>query len=310
MIKYYYRQNKNSNLEIRNTFIENSWIVVENPANDEIDYLVKKLKLDTGLIIDAIDVDEAPRLEIEAGLLYLFSRYAYTDSVNSIKTAPALFVVGKDFIVSITGRNKSIYKTLADDNPHYITSDKMDLVTKLFNVSIDSYTSRLKTVSRQIRSIRSNLSIDKLSNKDFIQLVEVGDVLNEFIGDIVPLNNVLQILAKNKLVYKFDEDELDILEDLYLSANQLLDNSKSVLKTIVNIRDSYANIATNNLNKKINTLTTLTVILTIPTIVGSFWGMNVNVPFHDSADSFLIIIAVTLVIVFGALVWLRAKKWF
>ena len=106
----------------------------------------------------------------------------------------------------------------------------MDLVTKLFNASIESYTSRLKTVNRQIRSIRSNLSIDNLSNKDFIQLVEVGDVLNEFIGDIVPLNNVLQILAKNKLVYKFGEDELDILEDLYLSANQLLDNSKSVLK--------------------------------------------------------------------------------
>ena len=109
---------------------------------------------------------------------------------------------------------------------------------------------------------------------------------------------------------KFTEDELDLLEDMHLSANQLLDNSKSALKTIVNIRESYSNIATNNLNKKITLLTTLTVVLTVPMIVASFWGMNVNVPFSSGKDSFLIIISATLLIVCITLIWLKTRKWF
>jgi magnesium transporter len=310
MIKFYSRLKNGAPVTVKKEFSKASWVFVENPNAPEVEYLVKNLKLDEGLVQDAIDVDEAPRLEVENGLLYLFARFAYTDSLGDIKTAPSLFVVGKGFIVTITTRPKSIYRVFADENSSYITSDKMDLVINLFRVSIESYTSRLNTISRHVRSIRSNLSIDKVSNKDFIQLVEVGDVLNEFIGDIGPINNVLQILAKNKQTQKFNEQELDVIEDLYLSANQLLDNSKSALKTIVNIRDSYANIATNNLNKKITMLTTLTVVLTIPTIVGSFWGMNVGVPFRNGADSFLIIITVTLLLVGVTLLWLKSKQWF
>lgn len=310
MIKFYSRPKLGIDLVIADKISKNCWVFVEDPNSNEIDYLVKNLKLDEGLILDSVDTDEAPRVEVEDGVLYVFSRFAYTNSKGIIKTAPVMFAITKSNIITVAVRRRSIFKQFADDNANYATANKMDILANLLRISIESYSYRLNSISRQVRSIRSNLSVDKLSNKDFIQLVEVGDVLNEFLGDIVPINNVLQVLSKNKQNPKFNEEDLDLLEDLYLSANQLLDNSKSALKTIVNIRDSYANIATNNLNKKITLLTTLTVVLTIPTIVGSFWGMNVNVPFKNSTDSFLIIISVTLLLVSLTLAWLKTKKWF
>jgi magnesium transporter len=309
MITYFDRQTSKDTLVISDNLKKNSWIFVEDPSPEELDYLVNKLGLDKGLVSDAIDVDEAPRLDIEEGNLYVFCRFAYKDSY-SIKTSPVMFCITKDHIIAISVKTKSVFKTYAEENKAYITKNKMDILTNLLKSSIDSYSYSLNYVNRQIRSIRSNLNVDKLSNKDFIKLVEVGDVLNEFIGDIVPLSNVLQTLEKNKQTTKFTEDELDLLEDMHLSANQLLDNSKSALKTIVNIRESYSNIATNNLNKKITLLTTLTVVLTVPMIVASFWGMNVNVPFSSGKDSFLIIISATLLIVCITLIWLKTRKWF
>ncbi len=292
-------------------FEPNSWVIVESPSHEELSFLTLTLGLEEGLLTDSVDVDEVPRAEIEDGNLYVFSRYAYTDSTGQIKTAPVMFVVGKQFFVCITLNSRSPYRTFADNNENFITEEKKSLLLSLMKLSIETYSVRLNSLSKQVRSVRSNLSIQKVSNKDFIQLVEIGDVLNEFLGDIVPLSTVLDYLANNKLsVLKFNEDELDEIEDAALKTRQLMDNTKSALKTIVNIREAYSNIATNNLNKKITILTTLTVVLTIPTIVGSFFGMNVSVPFANDEDSFLIIISVTLVLVVTSLLWLKRKGWF
>jgi magnesium transporter len=292
-------------------FEAGSWVIVESPNHEELSFLTLTLGLEEGLLTDSVDIDEVPRAEIEDGNLYVFSRFAYTDNSGQIKTSPVMFVIGKNFFVTITLISKSPFRSFALSSDSYNTLEKKSLLLSLIKLSIDSYSVRLNSLSKQVRSVRSNLSIQKVSNKDFIQLVEIGDVLNEFLGDIVPISTVLDYLAINKLnVLKFNEDELDEIEDAALKARQLMDNTKSALKTIVNIREAYSNIATNNLNKKITILTTLTVVLTIPTIVGSFFGMNVSVPFANDKDSFLIIISVTLVLVVTSLLWLKRKGWF
>jgi magnesium transporter len=104
---------------------------------------------------------------------------------------------------------------------------------------------------------------------------------------------VLQTLSNPRKNLRFYDDDKEQIEDIILTAGQLIDSIKGSLKTIVNIREAYSNIATNNLNRQIKLLTTLTVVLTIPTIVGSFFGMNVPVPFQGNSFAFLGIIAAT-----------------
>ncbi len=311
MLKIIKKTNASEKTQLLKEYEPDSWIIVEAPSQEELSFLTLTLGLEEGLLTDSIDVDEVPRAEIEDGNLYVFNRFAYTESSGLIKTAPVMFALGKKFFVTITLNNRSPFKAFADTNDSYSTAEKKSLLLSLMKLSIETYSVRLNSLSKQVRSVRSNLSIQKVSNKDFIQLVEIGDVLNEFLGDIVPLSTVLDYLANNKLtILKFNEEELDEIEDAALKTRQLMDNTKSALKTIVNIREAYSNIATNNLNKKITILTTLTVVLTIPTIVGSFFGMNVSVPFAKDEDSFLIIISATLLLVVASLLWLKRKGWF
>jgi magnesium transporter len=116
------------------------------------------------------------------------------------------------------------------------------------------------------------------------------------------------MLAGRK-VLSFTEDDRDILEDLQLETAQLIDESKGYLKTIVNIREAYSNIMTNNLNRQIRILTTLTIVLTVPTIIGAFFGMNVNIPLDDNPLAFPILVGATLFFALLVLYILRRKDW-
>ena len=133
-------------------------------------------------------------------------------------------------------------------------------------------------------------------------------MLNEFLSDLIPTNSIINTLLANRN-FKFTEDERDLLEDIKLSNNQLIELSKANLKTIVNIREAYSTIMTNNLNRVIKLFTSLTVLLTIPTIIASIYGMNVQLPFADQSWVFAGIIGLIILILAGlSLIFIR-NEW-
>jgi magnesium transporter len=150
---------------------------------------------------------------------------------------------------------------------------------------------------------------ERFSNKHFVRFVEIEDILNDFLSELVPTNNILLNMLAGRKLLSFTEDDRDILEDLQLETAQLVDESKGYLKTIVNIREAYSNIMTNNLNRQIRILTTLTIVLTVPTIVGSFFGMNINVPFDEKQYAFPLVVGGTMVFALIVLFILRKKDW-
>ena len=103
------------------------------------------------------------------------------------------------------------------------------------------------------------------------------------------------------------EEDMELVEDLSLSNRQLIEIAKSNLKNIVNVREAYSTIMTNNLNKTMKTLTSITVILTIPTIVASFFGMNVDLPFDNHPLAYVFILLLTF-IVGGIVVYFLIKR--
>lgn len=108
---------------------------------------------------------------------------------------------------------------------------------------------------------------------------------------------------------KFSEDEIDLVEDLALENAQNMEIAKDNIRTIVNVRESYSTILTNNLNNVIKLFTSLTVILTIPTILGSFFGMNVALPLADHPYAFYEIIIVCLILMLILVVIFIKRDW-
>jgi magnesium transporter len=124
----------------------------------------------------------------------------------------------------------------------------------------------------------------------------------------VPANNVLTKLLSGRF-FKLYENDQDLIEDLSLAENQLVDLCRSTLKTIVNIRNAYSTIMTNNLNRVLKMLAALTVVLTIPTIIGSFFGMNVAIPLSSKPQAFWVILASSIILSLLALVVFFRNKW-
>lgn len=308
MVKIYYRDTKTKQIQVLNEFRPGSWIHVENPTKDEIEYLEDKFKLEDGLLRDATDIYEVPRLEVEEGIVYIYGRYAYSQEDIS-QTAPILVALGKNFIITVTASNfPYLEKFLNLKNGSAVaTNQRIKMFIQLFNIINSSYNTILQNINKKIRSI--SIQVDRLDNKDIIQFVTFETVLNDFTSALVPTGSVLRSLLSGKVI-KLNEDEKDLMEDVALSVGQLIEISQANLRAIVNIREAYSTIMTNNLNRVIKLFTSLTVILTIPTMIASIYGMNVPLPFQNSPFVFLgiiaglVIISVALILVFIRNRWL------
>jgi magnesium transporter len=125
----------------------------------------------------------------------------------------------------------------------------------------------------------------------------------------VPANLLLSSLLSGRHGLTFFEDDRDLIEDLIQATRQLTETSSGALKTIVNIREAYSNIMTNNLNRQVQLLTSLTVVLTIPTIVFSLYGMNVPIPGQGSRGAFGLILLGTFAACGLILYVLYRRRW-
>lgn len=309
MIQYYFRTEKQKEAQRLDKFKAGSWVLCEDPDSKDLEFLVSKLRLDEGLVTDALDADEVPRFEIEDGVNYIFTRFAYKNNEGKIVTAPIMIAIGGGFLLTLTAISCPLLKKFATGNKDNVTVNRSLLLLEVLEILLETYANQLNAINRQIRSARNSLNAHHINNKDFVQFVEIEDVLNEFLGDLIPANSVLQSLTGRRKNLSFPEEEQDVIEDLQLSATQLIDTIRGSLKTAVNIREAYTNISTNNLNRQVKILTTLTVVLTIPTIIGSYFGMNVPVPLANDPKAFIFILLGTSGIAGLILLIFRRKNW-
>jgi magnesium transporter len=132
--------------------------------------------------------------------------------------------------------------------------------------------------------------------------------LNDMISSVVPTNAWLQQVTGGNYMQLFNED-VELMEDLMIANSQLIDSARSILKTIQNIRTATEAILTNKLNATIQRLTILTIILTIPTIIASLYGMNVPLPLAGNPMAFWMVLVLILFVVMSVVLVFRRGNW-
>ncbi len=291
MKKIFYRNLRDKSLQTLEKFRVGSWVHLEEPTEKELASLCEQFKLDESLLGDAMDIYEVPRMEVEEEKVYIFTRFPYKKN-DQVSTAPILFIVADEVFITIT---KDEFPHLDNFLQRYIffTTQKNKMLIQHFKLIDNAFNTYFHTISRQIRS--SAYELEKITNKDIIQFVNYERVLNDFHLALVRMNAVLNSLTSHHII-KFYEEDKELLEDLFLSNDQLIQLSKENLRSIVNIRDAYTTIMTNNTNRVIRFFTSITVILTIPMIVTSMYGMNIGLPFAQSPWAFMGVMLFTLII--------------
>ncbi len=307
MIAYYEKSSHDEKLKKLRAYSDNCWIHVEEPTEAQIIKLAKNYKIDEDILLDCLDSYEIPRLEVEDKVPYMFCRTPFMDG-GQLHSVPILIVLHPKFILTIAQEETNLFNKFFKDKIEFSIKDKNELLTKfLFEVNIQ-YSRILTGMSKKIYKAIDN--INKIENKDITNLVQYEQTANEMLSRLTQLNGVLNILNNNKVV-KFNEEDKDEIEDIYLANNQLIDLTKNMLQSVTNIRDSYSALLTNNLNNVMKVLTMFTVILAIPTMVAGLWGMNIsNLPFANSPYGLLYILGLSFTVLIVIFAYFKKKGWF
>ncbi len=306
MFTIYYKNIKEKELKSLPEFKVGSWVHAESPTDTEIEQLVSMLEVDGSLLKDALDAYEVPRMEIEKDVTYIFTRFCYSNKQGQILTSPVLLVIGEYFLLTLSDQPFPSLEKFVNGTIPFYTTQKTKLFLQIFFQINLTYNVFLHSMSKTIRGISVNL--EKLNNKDILQFVSFENVLNDFLSALIPTNTILENLLSGKYLRLYEEDK-DLIEDLFLNNGQLIKICDGNLKTIVNIRESYSTILTNNLNRVIKLFTSITVILTIPTIIASIYGMNVKIPYADSPFAFRDIIIGILAIMLSLFFLFIKNRW-
>lgn len=289
MFASYFRSLKEQELTEIEAPKNGAWIRVENPDKKELAKLAELFDLESGHLHDAIDPLEVPRLETEGSTTYLFTRIPVKDDGTAV-TVPILIAYTGDNVITVSNRKlASIDQWMGRDNT-IITTQKTKLLLQILQHINTSFVSHVNTIGRQIRAISLQLHKADINNREISQLVAYEGVLQDFMSSLMPTNAILTQLLSGRII-KFYEDDKDFVEDLVLSTNQLVELCRANLKTIVSLREASTTIMTNNLNRVIKLLTSLTVILMVPNLITGLYGMNVQLPFSEHPLAFFLVLA-------------------
>lgn len=298
MITYYFRTLKDESLKEVSDVRNGVWVHVESPTEQEIHRLVSEFRLDAGVLEDAQDFYEVPRLEPASGGMYFFTRYPYEE--KNVDTAPLLIVVGESFVITVAQREVPQFEPFYKGEKVIYTTQKAKFFLQIMSAVVHSFERELVRLRRGVQRDRARLR--RIGNKEMVRLVEYEHQLNDMVAAITPTNLWLEQLTSGNYLQLFSDD-IEIMEDLAITNRQVIESARTVLKDIQNIRSASATILTNNLNATIKTLTILTIILTIPTLIASLFGMNVALPFEEHPFGFWLILTLIGMIV-SLVVWL------
>ncbi|CAD0006422.1 magnesium transporter CorA family protein [Flavobacterium chungangense] len=287
------------------------WVSIQDPTDSEKKYLLEELQIPEAFYNDIEDIDERPRIEIEDGWTLIIMRVPIkSDDVKlPFQTIPLGVIFKEDICVTIT-----FYKTeiIADfvsysQRKNIEIKDNPDLVLRLLLSSSVWYLKYLKQVNQKIKLAEDNLE-KSIKNEELQALLQIEKCLVFFITSL-KANDVLFQRVKNLKAHKANYD-LDLLEDVEIELSQAQDTANIYSNILTGMMDAYASVISNNMNNIMKQMTSISIILMIPTLIASLYGMNVPNGLEESRYGIWILLLVSIILsVLGVLLFKR-RRWF
>ncbi|MGM0123689.1 magnesium transporter [Enterococcus sp. AZ194] len=315
MINYFSLENryfKNQNADSKDVF----WICVESPTSEEIIKLTNQYKMPSDFITAILDNAETSRSE-ELGqvqferpaLLLLQYPYAMTSPSGylQITTFPFSVIITPDKKIITVTNHKPVFiqEVLTHEYPRNDMSNSMNLLLQLIWQLSLSYNHYLQLIRTQSDKLEGELQVATENN----QLYQIMDIQKSLIYIEAATSANLKTLTKlNQTEILNTSHAYKIhLHDVLVETTQALTSSQIQLKIVNQMTQNFSAIVSNNLNNVMKILTSLTIVLTIPTIIGGLYGMNVKLPLAERSDAFFWIFILTAIICIGVIRYLKKK---
>ena len=306
MLRYYAKQMSGQGLqELREAPKDHAWVYGVSINDTELSYVADKYALDQNIVTDVRDRNELPRVEYSGGALYVFLRTPHQLSKGSIKSVPFLSVIKVDSLITLCSKDYFSPEDITSTIPFRLKNNRYALL-QLISYVVGSYETYIHQTGKYISDTKSRLRTHEVDNSDFIKFVTVEGDLNEYKTNLSGTLAVLARLHENRH-HTFSDADCEMIEDIVLHINQLTVAVDSHMHTITSIRNAYTTIGNNTLNRRMKTLTLLTVLITLPNVFYGMFGMNVALPFSEEPWAYPAITGTTIIIVLIA--WLLVRRY-
>jgi magnesium transporter len=289
-----YRSVQNG-LETIEGYESGAWVHVVSPTPEEIEALVARFTIPPDFLTDPLDVDERARVEREEGNTLILLRTPRREADEAdipFTTLPVGIILTQGLIITVSLMEADVVHEIRTGRVRNLsTENRTRFVLTLFVRTSLLFLRYLKDINRMTGNIEKDLH-KALKNIQLIRLLNMEKSLVFFITSL--RSNALMLEKFNTSgCMRMDEDDRDIFEEVVIENKQAIEMANIYTSILSGTMDAYASIISNNLNVVIKLLTTVTIILMIPTLVASIYGMNVELPFQHDPFAFLIIVAIS-----------------
>ena len=297
----------------------NTWVCLFNPSEEEISYIEKKFRILPEFLRYPLDEEERPRIEKEEQQILIILRVPDVVSRGlfiKYETIPIGIILTEENIITVCLKDHPIFEefiTLANrskvfdlNRPVYFTLNFILAVTSL-------YIKLLRQIDKTLEEYEEEV-FRAIENEEILKMLSIEKTLTYFNTSLQGNDTVLTKIQSGRYI-RLTEEEMELLEDVQIENKQAIEMTKVFLNIVAGTMDAYTSVINNNLNLIMKFLASIAIILSIPTIIYSMYGMNIPLPFQhlppfkSSPHAFYIVNFLTIFLCAFLFFILRKKRY-
>lgn len=293
-------------------FDKGSWIHLSHPSEQEKQLLVQELNIDLEFLSDALDEEELGRIDRDGNRVKLFVDIPICtkDGTKDIySTVPLGILIMDNYFVTVCLEETAVIDEFTANKVRNLqTHMRTRFVLQILYLTSFYYLQFLKKINRQIETLEMSLR-RSMKNKELLTLLELQKSLVYFSTSLETNNMLIERLFSGTFLKMYEEDK-ELLEEVKIEIRQATKMTETYTVILGNIMNCFGSIISNNVNHVVKLLTAITIIITLPMVIGTFYGMNVELPIQGNPHAFAIIMvmSVTITSITAILFW--RKKYF
>ncbi len=271
------------------------WILMVHPDEQELRATARQTGADPDMLRAALDPEERARIETEEGSNLILVDIPTIEMEGKdfvYSTIPLGIVTTGDHLITVCLKDSHIMRDFAQNRVKgFFTYKRTRFILQILYRNASRYLQYLRQIDKKTDAIENQLQ-KTLRNQELMQLMRLEKSLVFFATSLKSNEIVLEKLLRSDLIRRFPDDE-DLLEDVIIENKQAIEMCAIYRDILSSTMDAFSSVINNNVNDIMKVLTSLTLVLSIPTLIASIWGMNVAVPFQNDPIGFWVLIGVS-----------------
>ena len=290
------------------------WVNLMPPfKEEEFIQLSDSLGIPIEFLRDSLDIDERPRFEAEDEVRFIVIKTpaennSFNDSDAFYITIPICIILTPYQIITVNSFDNDAIKKFLSTFQKRNPEKRNMMVVKIFEKVVQNFMDFLKEINNRRNTYEQKL-YDSNRNEELLSLMRIQKSLLYFVTALRG-NELLMMKLERTNFLGLSEEEREILNDLIIETSQALEMANIYNNILSSTLDAFASIISNNLNSVMKRLTSITIILSLPALVTSIYGMNVEIPYAHTAHAFYIPVVLSLVVSIIIAWYFMKKKWF